>query len=89
MLALVHSIDDFEVFPQTSLVVEGVPGRVFNISLIGEHQVSISPFHSPDGVNVQPGEITSFDFTRDEVGNFPIYHELHGFEGTLIVEDAP
>ncbi|MCH8206824.1 MAG: hypothetical protein IH956_07440 [Chloroflexi bacterium] len=88
ILALIHSVDDSRVFPERSLVVKGVPVKVYNISLTAEQTVSVPPFYSPADANVKPGEITSFDFTPDSTGEFTIQNETYGFTGTLIVEDA-
>ena len=86
MFALIHSVDDFRLYPDTLIVQEGVPVTFHNISLIAEHQVSIKPFHDPANVNVMPGEITQIQFTPDDTGVFTIQHELHGFTGELVVE---
>ena len=88
MFALIHSVDDSRVFPEISFVVKDVPVKVLNISLTTDHKVSISPFYVPDDINVRLREITSFDFTPDSTGEFTILNEIHGFTGTLIVEDG-
>ena len=86
MFALLHSIDDFRIFPEKLTVQEGVPVTVFNISLIAEHRVSFKPFLVPEDINVRPREISMVEFTPDQQGAFTIFHELHGFSGALIVE---
>ena len=88
MLALIHSTDDSQVFPEKSLVVKDIPVKIFNITLMAEDRISVAPFYVPDDINVRPQEINSFDFTPDSVGEFPIRDELRGFAGTLLVEDA-
>ena len=87
MLALIYSVEDDRVFPEESLVVTDVPVKVFTISLIEEHRVSISPFYLPEETNVKRREISSFDFTPDATGEFAIEDEIHGLSGTLIVEE--
>ena len=79
MYALIHSIDDFRIFPDRLAVQEGVPVTVHNISLIAEHKVSFGPFHKPEDINIKPKEITPIKFTPDEPGEYKIKHELHGF----------
>jgi len=88
MFALIQSVDDSRVFPETSFVVKDVPVKVFNISLTADHKVSIAPFYVADVINVRPREITSFDFTPDSTGEFTIRNEIHGLMGTLIVEES-
>ena len=86
MYALIHSIDDFRIFPDRLVVQEGVPVTVHNISLIAEHKVSFGPFHKPENINIKPKEITPIKFTPEDPGEYTIRHELHGFTGDLIVE---
>ena len=86
MYSLIHSIDDFRIFPDRLVLQEGIPARIHNISLVGEHQVSFGPFEDPDDINVKPREISILDFTPGEPAEFTIEHELHGFTGELIVE---
>jgi len=84
--ALIHSVDDFRIYPESLVVQSGIPVTIHNISLIDRHQVSIGPFLRPEDVNVRPGEISQFEFTPEESGTFTIRHELHGFTGNLIVD---
>ncbi|MCZ6539270.1 MAG: hypothetical protein O6922_05540 [Chloroflexi bacterium] len=86
MYALIHSIDDFRIFPENLTLQDGVPTTIFNISLIAQHRVSFKPFHVPVDINVLPGEITTVEFAPDQQGAFTVFHELHGFSGALIVE---
>ena len=86
MYSLIHSIDDFRIFPDRLVLQKGVPARIYNISLVGEHQVSFGPFEDPDDINVKPREISNLDFTPEEPAEFTIRHEIHGFTGELIVE---
>ena len=86
MFSLIHSIDDFRIFPDRLVLQKGIPARIHNISLVGEHQVAFGPFEDPDDINVRPREISILDFTPGEPAEFTILHELHGFTGELIVE---
>ena len=47
MVALIHSVDDFRIFPDKLVLVKGLPARIHNISLVAEHQVSFGPFTRP------------------------------------------
>ncbi len=87
MHSLIHSIDDFRIFPSRLAIYQGVPARIHNISLVGEHRVSFKPFHDPADINVRPREVNIIDFTPDQGGQFTIQHEIHGFTGELIVEE--
>ena len=89
MYALIHDVDQFRMFPETIVVNKGIPVTIHNISLTAEHQVSIERYETGAQINVLPGELTSFEFTPDSVGNFTILHKLHGFSGTLTVADVP
>ena len=89
MYALIHSVDDFRIYPESITVQSGIPVTIHNISLIAPHLVSIDPFQLPEEVNVKPGEISRFEFTPEESGTFTIRHELHGFTGSLIVGEGP
>ena len=89
MYALIHSVDDFRIYPESLVVQSGTPVTIHNISLIDQHQVSIESFQSPEDVNVKPKEVSQFKFTPEEAGMFMIIHELHGFTGSLFVVDAP
>lgn len=86
MYALIHSVDDFQIFPSQLVIQEGIPTTIFNIGIKAQHEVSFEPFYTPEGLNIRPGEITTIEFTPDETGAFTIRHELHGFTGRLIVE---
>ena len=88
MFALIHSIDDFRIFPDELVIQQGIPTTIHNISLIGEHRVSFEPFHVPDDLNIRPREITPIQFTPDSTGEFTIRHEIHGFTGSLVVEEG-
>ena len=85
MYALIHSIDDFRMFPDKLVAQSGIPVTIHNISLIDEHMVSVEPLYDPEDINVRPRERTIFEFTPDNTGEFTILHELHGFTGQLSV----
>ncbi len=88
MYALIHSVDEFKIFPDSLTVQKDVPVTIHNISLIAEHRVSIEPlYNAAEDLNVRPGEISRFEFTPDIAGEFTIEHELHGFTGRLMVEE--
>ena len=86
MYALIHSVDEFQIFPSNLVIQEGIPTTIFNIGILAEHRVSFEPFHTPDNLNVKPREISRIEFTPEQIGEFTIVHELHGFTGQLIVE---
>ena len=85
MYALIHSVDEFRIFPDRLEVQAGIPVTIHNIGIIGGHKVSFKPFHEPEDLNVRPREITSISFTPETPGEFEIRHEIHGFTGTLVV----
>jgi len=87
MYSLIHSIDDFRIFPDRLVVQKGIPTRIHNISLIAEHRVSIEPFDVPTDLNVRPREVSIVEFTPDRAGEFTIRHEIHGFTGQFVVEE--
>ena len=47
MYALIHSVDDFRIFPEKLTLQDGVPVTVFNISLTSDHRVSFKRVHNP------------------------------------------
>ena len=79
MYALIHSVDEFRIYPETLIVQSGIPVTIHNISLVDQHQVSIESFQNPEDVNVKPREVSRFEFTPESSGIFTIRHELHGF----------
>lgn len=86
MFSLIHSVDDFRIFPDKLVLQNGIPATIHNISLVADHKVSFRPFEDPEDINVKPREVSVIDFTPGEPGAFIIRHELHGFTGELIVE---
>ena len=88
MYSIIHDVDEFRMFPDRLTVQKDIPVTIHNISLVAEHQVSIEPYYVAEEINVRPREIMRFEFTPDTVGEFTILHELHGFTGTLVVEEG-
>ena len=86
MFSLIHSIDDFKIFPESLVIQNDLPTTIHNISLVAEHKVSFKPFHTPEDLNVRPKEISLVEFTPGTPGDYSIFHELHGITGQLIVE---
>ena len=86
MYSLIHSIDDFKIFPDRLVLQKDVPVTIYNISLIAEHEVSFNPFFAPDDINMRPRKVTPIEFTPGRTGEFTIKHELHGFTGRLVVK---
>ena len=72
-------------------VLKDIPLTIYNISLDDEHWVSIEPWvtapPSTGQGNVRPRTVTTFEFTPDNTGSYVIQHTVHGFRGTLIVEE--
>ena len=85
--ALIHSVDEFKIFPDSLTVQKDVPVTIHNISLIAEHRVSIDPLYVAEDLNVRPREITRFQCDPDLAGEFTIEHEIHGITGRLMVEE--
>jgi len=90
-VALIHSLPDAQTFPDTIVVQLGPAVQIANTALSEPHWVSLTPWveaPSPEeSANVNPKEITLFEFTPDQSGTFDIRHTVHGFTGRLIVED--
>ncbi len=89
-LALLENYAATSFFPDTIVVRKDIPVKLYFTRLHSEHvnQFSIEPFFSTSDV-VLPGEVAIFEFLPDEVGEFKIRNEGHGFEATLVVvEDA-
>ncbi len=91
-ISLIHSNAETRIFPPTIRVIKDIPLTIFNISLDDEHWISVGPWVTAPETsgpgNVLPREVTSFEFTPDEAGRFVIQHTVHGFSGTLIVEES-
>ncbi len=90
--SLIHSNFQTQIFPPSIRVLRDIPLTIYNISLDDEHWVSIEPWVSAPSLseqsNVRMRTVTTFEFTPDETGSFVIQHTVHGFSGTLIVEEA-
>ncbi|MCH8126515.1 T9SS type A sorting domain-containing protein [candidate division KSB1 bacterium] len=90
-ISLIHSNAQTQLYPATIRVLKGIPLTIYNISLDDEHWVSITPWvtaPSPsEPGNVRPRAVTTFEFTPTDTGSFVIQHTVHGFSGTLIVEE--
>lgn len=85
-LALLENYAATSFFPDTIVVRQGIPVKLYFTRLHREHvnRFSIEPFFSTSDV-VLPGEVAVFEFLPDEAGEFRIRNEGHGFEATLIV----
>lgn len=90
-VALIHSLPDTQTFPNTIVVQVGPAVQIANTALREQHWVSLAPWveapASTEPGNVKPKEITLFEFTPEQSGEFDIYHTVHGFAGKLIVAD--
>jgi|GEM_PF-3999378 len=95
-IALIHSNTQTQIYPSPAHVLEGIPLTIYNISLDDTHWVSIEPWVKAPATtepgNVIPGPginvITAFNFTPGQAGTFEIKHTVHGFTGSLIIEDG-
>jgi len=90
-VSLIHSNAQTQIFPSTIRVLRGIPLTLYNISLDDPHWVSIEPWVTAPAPteqgNVLPRAVTTFEFTPDDTGSYVIQHSVHGFTGTLIVEN--
>jgi len=84
--ALIHSLAQGKTFPEVITVSKGVKVRLFNIALDGVHP-SMAISSGEDGKNavfgvkpfaVEPGKLTTVEFTPDKAGTFFISHRPHG-----------
>nr|BAL59338.1 hypothetical protein HGMM_OP3C493 [Candidatus Acetothermum autotrophicum] len=95
--ALIHSLAQSKTFPEVITVSKGVKVRLFNIALDGVHpSVVISsdedgknPVFGVKPFNVEPGKLTTVEFTPDKAGTFFISHRPHGHNivGKLVVKE--
>ena len=81
--ALIYN--DGTTTPQEITVEKDIPVKVYNLAIDGQHRISVPPFYSPAAANVEPMEITTFEFTPNETGTYEILDEISGFLATLIV----
>ena len=90
-ISLIHSNAQTQLFPGITRVLKGIPLTIYNISLDDQHWVSIEPWvtaPSPsEPGNVMPRAVTTFEFTPTDTGRYVIQHTVHGFSGTLVVEE--
>jgi plastocyanin len=85
-VALIHSLAQSKTFPEVITVSKGITVRLFNIALDGVHP-SVVISSDEDGKNpvfgvqpfaVEPGKLTTVEFTPDKAGTFFITHKRHG-----------
>jgi plastocyanin len=85
-VALIHSLAQSKTFPEVITVSKGITVRLFNIALDGVHP-SVVISSDEDGNNpvfgvkpfaVEPGKLTTVEFTPDKAGTFFITHRPHG-----------
>ncbi len=95
--ALIHSLAQSKTFPELITVSKGLTVRLFNIALDGVHP-SVAISSDEDGKNpvfgvkpfsVEPGKLTTIEFTPDRAGTFFITHKPHGHTivGKLVVKE--
>jgi plastocyanin len=84
--ALIHSLAQSKTFPEVITVSKGIKVRLFNTALDGVHP-SVVISSDEDGKNpvfgvkpftVEPGKLTTVEFTPDKAGTFFITHRPHG-----------
>ena len=61
--------------------------KIYNKALFGEDTLSISPFYTPQEVNVKKGAITTIEFLLDATGEYTISYQSSEVTGILVVED--
>lgn len=85
-LALLENYAATSFFPETIVVLKGVPVRLYFSRLHQEHvnRFTIEPFLDSSDV-ILPGEVGVLEFLPDEVGVFEINNVGHDFQATLIV----
>jgi plastocyanin len=85
-VALIHSLAQSKTFPEVITVSKGITVRLFNTALDGVHP-SVVISSDEDGKNpvfgvkpfaVEPGKLTTVEFTPDKAGTFFITHRPHG-----------
>lgn len=95
--ALIHSLKESKTFPEIITVSKGVKVQLFNTALDGAHpSVVISsdengknPVFGVKPFAVNPGQLTTIEFTPDKAGTFFISHRPHGHNivGKLVVKE--
>ncbi|MEE9216735.1 MAG: hypothetical protein V3U32_04795, partial [Anaerolineales bacterium] len=86
--AVIHSLADGLLFPQTITVRLGLPVRLYHISVSGDHRVSIETL-APEAISVDPSAIAQMEFNPTEVGEFAIRHLDDELTGRLVVQETP
>ncbi|MCX8103260.1 MAG: cupredoxin domain-containing protein [Candidatus Bipolaricaulota bacterium] len=95
--ALIHSLSQSKIFPEVTTVTKGIKVRLFHTALDGVHP-SVAISSDEDGKNpvfevkpfpVEPGKLTTVEFTPDRAGTFFISHRPHGHNivGKLVVKE--
>ena len=84
--SLIHDLETGSSSPARTIIQKDIPVRVYNTSLKGDGQVSISPFYESTEVNVRERRITTFEFLPNIVGEFAIRDGNDVVIGTLVVE---
>jgi plastocyanin len=85
-VALIHSLAQSKTFPEVITVSKGITVRLFNIALDGVHSPVVissdedgnNPVFGVQPFAVEPGKLTTVEFTPDKAGTFFITHRPHG-----------
>jgi plastocyanin len=85
-VALIHSLAQSKTFPEVITVSKGIKVRLFNIALDGVHSPVVissdedgnNPVFGVQPFAVEPGKLTTVEFTPDKAGTFFITHKRHG-----------
>lgn len=86
-IALIHSPADSRLFPDPITVRPGLPVRLYNLSVSGDHQVSVEAL-APEPIAVGPRSIAQMEFTPQQVGEFAIRHTDDALTGRLVVRES-
>ena len=84
--SLIHHMEAGWIMSDRIVVQKDIPVKVYNTSLRGDGRVSVEPFYTSEGVNVEEGKITTFEFIPDVAGEFDIRNGDDVVIGTLVVE---
>jgi plastocyanin len=85
-VALIHSLAQSKTFPEVITVSKGITVRLFNTALDGMHSPVVissdedgkNPVFGVKPFTVEPGKLTTVEFTPDKAGTFFITHRPHG-----------
>jgi plastocyanin len=85
-VALIHSLAQSKTFPEVITVSKGITVRLFNTALDGMHSPVVissdedgnNPVFGVQPFAVNPGQLTTVEFTPDKAGTFFITHKRHG-----------